>query len=233
MACTQPRFFGVPLVTDQPDDMAEIWGCERSTAGLLIFADRMLMWRIARSRPMRQYLLDVSGHVAPNARGLSRQIRTATGCRVGPFPEFQTVVRIMSRAEADEASVYLIGRSQDQLQRVEQNVRATFPRLRVVGRAVFHPSATEAITTAIRKADPRIIYVGSDAPMLFRWLLACSSRFGTGLVVVGYRSAQRMAGRARTLRKGVWLAWLVRPFLWPVLLVHRFIVHRRRSKQTS
>lgn len=233
MACTQRRFFGVPLVEQTTEDLAETWGAARSQLGALIFADRMLLWRIARSRVTRQYLLDIQGRAVPNGGGPARQIRVATGCRVGAFPEFQSVVRIMARAEADGATVYLVGRSQDQLQRVEQNVRATFPRLPVVGRAVFHASNTEAITTAIRKAGPRLVFIGSDAPILLRWMREQSTRFGPVLTIVAFRAAQRMAGRSATPRRGTWAALLVRPFMGIPIIVHRLRAHYRRNTPSA
>ncbi|MEX2444947.1 MAG: WecB/TagA/CpsF family glycosyltransferase [Alkalispirochaeta sp.] len=212
-----------------PEDVADTWGAARSQVGALIFADRMLLWRIVRSRMTRQYLLDIQGRAVPNGRGPARQIRVATGCRVGVFPEFQSVVRIMARAESDGATVYLVGRSQDQLQRVEQNVRATFPHLRVVGRAVFHASNTEAITTAIRKAGPRIVFVGSDAPVILQWIREQSRQFGPVLILMAFRAAQRMAGRAATPRSGTWAAILVRPFMGLPLIAHRSWAHHRRN----
>jgi len=229
MACTHRRFFGIPLVEHTTEEVAETWGAARSQLSALIFADRMLLWRIARSRVTRQYLLDVRGRVAPNGRGAARQVRVATGCRVGAFPEFQSVVRIMARAESDGATVYIVGRSQDQLQRVEQNVRATFPQLRVVGRAVFHGSNTEAMTTAIRKAGPRLVFVGSDAPPLLKWIREHSRQFGPVLFVVASRAAQRMAGRSSVPRSGAWAAVLVRPFMAIPLIGHRLWARYHRN----
>lgn len=233
MACTHRRFFGIPLVEHTTDDVAEMWGAARSQLGTLIFADRMLLWRIIRSRATRQYLLNVGGRVAPNGRGATRQIRVATGCRIEAFPEFQSVVRIMARAESDGATVYVVGRSQDQLQRVEQNVRATFPQLRVVGRAVFHASNTEAMTTAIRKAGPRIVFVGSDAPALLKWIREHSRQFGPVLIIVASRVAQRMAGRSSGPRSGAWAAMLVRPFMVVPLIAHRLWTWYHRRTRTA
>jgi N-acetylglucosaminyldiphosphoundecaprenol N-acetyl-beta-D-mannosaminyltransferase len=233
MACTQRRFFGVPLVEQTTEELAESWGAARSQLSALIFADRMLLWRIARSRITRQYLLDVGGRVVPNGRGPARQVRVATGCRVGAFQEFQSVVRVMARAEADGATVYLVGRSQDQLQRVEQNVRATFPQLRVVGRAVFHVANMESITTAIRKAGPRIVFVGSDAPILLRWMREHSNRFGPVLTLIAFRAAQRMAGKPASPRSGVWAAHLARPFMGAPLIAHRLWAHYHRNRRSA
>jgi exopolysaccharide biosynthesis WecB/TagA/CpsF family protein len=233
MSCIQRRFFGVPIVEQSPDDLADAWGGDRKKLTMLIFVDRVLLWRLVRSRVTRQFLLDIDGVAVPAGRGVSRQIRVATGCRVGPFLEFQGTVRVMARAEMDQAGIYIVGRSQDQLQRVEQNVRATFPNLRVVGRAIFHASNTAAITTAIRKAGPRIVFCGTDSPALLRWIRESVHQFGPVSFLVAGRAAQRMAGRSRAARRGAIPALLVRPFIGPALLGHRMLLARRRKKQTA
>lgn len=233
MSCIQRRFFGVPIVEQSPEELADAWGGERKKLSMLIFVERVLLWRLVRSRVTRQFLLDIGGVAVPAGRGASRQIRVATGCRVGPFQEFQGTVRIMARAEMDKAGIYIVGRSQDQLQRVEQNVRATFPDLRVVGRAIFHSSNTTAITTAIRKAGPRIIFCGTDSPALFRWIRERQTEFGpVGFLVAG-RAAQRMAGRSGAARAGAVPAIIARPFVGPALLVHRMVVAHRLKKRTA
>lgn len=230
MACTERRFFGVPVVEQSADDLADYWGQERSKAELLMFADRPLMWRISRSRGLRQFFLDSRGKIAPNCRGAHRQIRVATGCVAGPFVELQSVVRILARAEQDTASVYLVGRSQDQLQRAEQNVRATFPKLRVVGRAVFHPGSLDQVTTAIRKSAPRIVLVGSESTSVLKWLSRRTRDFGPVRTIVAYRAIQRMAGHRTVPRASAWFAVLVRPLVGPALIIHRIIAARRRKK---
>jgi hypothetical protein len=98
---------------------------------------------------------------------------------------------------------------------------------------VFHVANMEAITTAIRKAGPRIVFVGSDAPVFLRWLREHSSRFGPVLTVVAFRAAQRMAGRPASPRSGVWAALLARPFMGVPLIAHRLWIHYRRNRRSS
>lgn len=232
MACTERRFFGIPVIEDSTDELADRWGGDRTDAGLLVYADRLLVWRLIRSRTMREFLA-AAGRLVPVNRGIARQIRVATGCSAGPFPEFQSVVRILSRAETDTAGLYLVARSGERLQRVEQNVRATFPQIRVVGRAVFHPGAADSIATAIRKAGPRICLVGDDSRAVMSWLAADSASFGPVLTIVATRAAQRMAGAGSPVRLTAIPAIVLRLFIGPVLLGHRLLARRRLKTRTT
>lgn len=226
-------FFGVPVVEQGADQIATHWGAAPDRLRLLVFADRMLAWRLARSRVTRQFLAASGSRMVPNGAGICRQVRTATGHRPDAFVEFQAVIRIMAHAESEGGTIYLVGRSPEQLQHVEQNVRATFPELRVVGRAVFHPAQGDSIATAIRKAAPRLVFVGTDAARPLAWIREQADALGPLTVLVALRAAQRMAGRVQAPRAGSWLALIVRPFIWPVLLGHRLRVRRQRKTRKA
>ena len=231
MDSSNVSFFGVPVAEQGADEIASVWGSAAADLRMLIFADRMLAWRMARSRPFRRFLGETGSRMVPNGSGIRRQVRVATGHRPEPVVEFQAVIRIMAHAEQDGGTIYLLGRSPEQLQHMEQNVRATFPELRVVGRAVFHPSRGASIATAIRKASPRLVFVGTDARRPLAWVHEHVEELGPVTVLVAFRAAQRMAGRARAPRPAAWAALPLRPFIWPVLLGHRLRVRRRRKKR--
>jgi N-acetylglucosaminyldiphosphoundecaprenol N-acetyl-beta-D-mannosaminyltransferase len=227
----QQLFFGVPVVSSTPDTLTDEWGAAGEVFRALVFVDRVLLWRIVRSKDLRRFLQDHHGCVVPTARGSSRQLRVATGAAAPAYPELPTVVRILAAAERDTASIYLAARNQTQLQRIEQNVRATFPKLRIVGRAVVHSANAASISTAIRKAAPRIVFVGSDAAAMLKWIRAYAPKFGPTTVLIASRAAQRMTGGNETPRSGWIPAVAARPFMGPILLAHRLVVRRRRKKR--
>lgn len=221
MSCRKRRFFGVDLVDEEGDDLSTTWSKERTSSGVLVFVGRRLMWRIVRSRDLRAFFRSDTRRVAPVDGSISRQIRVATGCRLDPFQEFQALVRLLSQSEGTDAAVYLLGRSTEGLQRVEQNLRATFPGLRIVGRAVFHPTSIAAVGTAIRKAAPRIVLSDVTSRSFFRWVTTSSDRIGPVLTIISPKGVGRMAGR----RFGIDLIDVVtvpiRLFLPILLLGHR------------
>ncbi len=226
-------FFGVPVVEESPDSLADSWGRGREHFSILVFTNLPLLWRLVRSRSTKRFLAACNGRIVPSSSAAGRQVRLATGRRVGAFPELQSLVRIMARVEADKAAIYLVGRAPDDLQRMEQNVRATFPSARIVGRVVFHPANLESITTAIRKAAPRIVVASLDSPRLFSWLRAHARDLGAVLCVIAPRATARMAGRNPTPRLDQILMSPGRVLVAPVLLVHRLVISRRMKRQTA
>ena len=227
------RFFGVPFVEENPDSLADSWGRGRESFSILIFTNLSLLWRIVRSRSTKRFLAAYDGRVVPSSPGAGRQVRLATGCRTGAFPELQSLVRIMARVEEDNAAIYLVGRAPDELQRMEQNVRATFPSARIVGRVVFHPANLASITTAIRKAAPRIVVASLESPRLFAWLRGNARDLGAVLCVIAPRATARMAGRKPAPRLDQILMSPARILVAPVLLIHRLVVRRRMKKPTA
>ncbi|MFW5643661.1 MAG: WecB/TagA/CpsF family glycosyltransferase [Alkalispirochaeta sp.] len=230
MNCVQRRFFGIGLVEDEGTELSPSWGDAPIAPKTLVLSGRRIMWRLIRNRSYRGFFQTDSHRVAPVCNGLVRQITLATGCIVGPYPEFQTLVRLLARAEETGGSLYILGRSASDLQRIEQNVRDTFPGIRVVGRAVFHPASIASVTTAIRKAAPRIVLSGVVTDSFFRWMIASADRIGPSLTIVAPRGAARMAGRRSGIPVSVVLTAPLRVFLPILLIAHRIRAVRRAKK---
>jgi len=230
MNCVQRRFFGIDLVEDEGTELSPSWGDASDNPKTLVLAGRRIMWRLVRNRTYREYFQRPSHRVAPVCPGLVRQVSLATGCSVGPYPEFQTLVRLLARAEETGGSIYLLGRNATELQRIEQNVRDTFPGLRVVGRAVFHPASIASVTTAIRKSAPRIVLSGVVSDSFFRWIVASADRIGPSLTIVAPRGLGRMAGRRAGVPISMVLSAPLRLFLPILLVAHRIRVTRRAKK---
>ncbi|MFA7565617.1 MAG: WecB/TagA/CpsF family glycosyltransferase [Alkalispirochaeta sp.] len=231
MSCIEKRFFGVELVPDEGSDLSPHWAEDRSASAVLVFAGRSLLWRLVRNKGYRRYFGGGRHYVVPVEPGASRQIRWATGCPVGPFPEFQTIVRMLSHAESSGAAVYLLGRSTDELQRIEQNIRVTFPGVRVVGRAVFHPISIASVTTAIRKSAPRIVLSSVTSSSFLRWMLVSADRIGPTLTVLTPGGLGRMAGKRRTSIVMSVLSTPVRLLLPIPLVIHRLVLRRKKKKR--
>jgi N-acetylglucosaminyldiphosphoundecaprenol N-acetyl-beta-D-mannosaminyltransferase len=117
--------------------------------------------------------------------------------------------------------VYLLGGRKEHLQRTEKNLRASFPRLRVVGRyAGYYASRVEQdIITAIRKAGPRLILVGSGVPGGELWALRHRKQLTPGVSLWVGDCFEVFAGAKRQIPRGAYLAglesysgWLLRPW---------------------
>lgn len=83
-----------------------------------------------------------------------------------PFHSYQALSALsvfLSALEQRRGSVFLIGGNLKAMQRAENNVRSTFPALRVVGRSPgdYEDQEETALMQALQKATPDITVVGS------------------------------------------------------------------------
>lgn len=231
MGCTERSFFGLPIVREAPPDLAEAWGRARSEPGILIFARRPLLWRLVRRRSLRRALVERNTVIVPVGASGRRQVRLATGCDVGDFAPFHAPIRILSRAEEDKAGVFIVDTTPGAVRQIEDNLRVTFPDLRIVGRALFHPDIAASVTTAIRKSDPRIILIGSLRTGVIRWVIAQTDSVGNTLALVAGDAADRIAGRTRPVIPREIATFALRILAVPLLLAHRLLlIHRKKSR---
>ncbi|POR02051.1 hypothetical protein AU468_07305 [Alkalispirochaeta sphaeroplastigenens] len=232
MSCTFRQFFGLPLVEDAPPDLAPVWGAGRRAPGILLFASRSFLWRLVRSRRVRLGLAGKNAAVVPAGGGARWQTRLACGCDIGRYEAFQGLVRLLSRAEEDQASLFIVDSDPRAVRRIEENLRVTFPGLRIVGRAAFSPGIAASVTTAIRKAEPRIVLIGCARTPVLRWMIDQYDQVGNSLAIVASRAADRMAGRRRGVSPWALVGAPLQLLVPLLLVVHRLVlIHRWKKLQ--
>ncbi|MDR1862616.1 MAG: WecB/TagA/CpsF family glycosyltransferase [Treponema sp.] len=177
----------VPLDIVRPDNLEdavyEILSDGNSEKGKNIVL--LSLWDLLRARrnnEYRGYVLNAS-LVIPISKSLvsgSRFLTRKTPCRYMPFNFAVTLLTIL---EKKELTVYLLGGRSRILQKTENNIRQTFPGLRIVGRHVspFRRQEEAGIIEAIRKAAPHLLLVGKGARGGEVWIGRNNARLGQGL----------------------------------------------------
>lgn len=223
------RYFGAEIVAAPADESFPHW-LERTAPRLVYFADQFALRRAVFRRAVRALWREPDVLVVASTKAAQRRVRAATGATVPIFSTFQSVVRLFDLLEPKRGSVYLLGPTADQLFVVEQNVRATFPAVHVVGRSVVHERIADNTLTAIVKAAPTVVLVGPLDRNGRRWVLNRFREFGTSLVLYAPEAFRRMAHRGRST-VGTRLFGML---LWPVLVgalgVHRLVVRYRARR---
>lgn len=227
MACFLRRFFGLHIADESVESIHDHWGKVPDRAGALLLLDHIELWRVIRRRRWRAFAAGSTVRVFPVGRAAAFQVRTATGCRTGTAMELQVLVRVLAQAEQANAAIYLIHARQEMLRGMEQNIRATFPGLRVVGRAAFHPGRRDSIRAAVRKAAPSFLIVADARRPLLDWVVTFSGTFTGCLTIVSPGAGARMSGRRRGPRFSSILGFPARLLLGPVLFAHRLALARR------
>lgn len=230
MGCTVKEFFGLRLCDADFDGFAEAYGSPRAQSQLLVFADRRSLWKGILSSRFRAMFGRDRVFFAPHDGDAARPVRLATGCAVGPFPEFRTLVRLLSRAEQDNATLFLVAESAAILSRAEENLRATFPDLRLVGRAVYTVRQEDSIATAIRKAAPTVLVVGSNSRRVYSWISPLWQKLEHALTIIAPRAIRKMAGVSQPIRPLGILLFPLRVFDLVPLFGHRLSRARRVKK---
>lgn len=89
-----------------------------------------------------------------------------------PYNALKVVNSLLSALEMKNGTVFLLGGENATLQKAEMNLRATFPGLRIVGRAPgnYGTSNEAAVILAIQKSTPSMIIAGSHLETGELWI---------------------------------------------------------------
>lgn len=143
------------------------------------------LWDLMRARRNVEYRTMVAGAslVLPISLSIVRGARFLRRQEPPRYMPFDFAVKVLGILERKGKSVYLLGSNRAKVQRAENNIKTTFPGLRVVGRyAGRYPKTAEtAIIEAVRKATPSLLLVGSGVPGRERWIPRNLPRFNSGI----------------------------------------------------
>jgi N-acetylglucosaminyldiphosphoundecaprenol N-acetyl-beta-D-mannosaminyltransferase len=143
------------------------------------------VWDLLRARRQGDYRDFVTGAdlVVPISKSLIGGARFLAGKTPIRYMPFDFVIRLLTFLESREGTVYLLGAKSAVLRKSEQNVRETFPHLRIVGRCpgTFRKQDEDILLLAIRKSAPSLLLVGCGVWGRERWLSRNNGRLPKGL----------------------------------------------------
>jgi N-acetylglucosaminyldiphosphoundecaprenol N-acetyl-beta-D-mannosaminyltransferase len=138
-----------------------------------------------------------SSLILPSSKGIIRGVhflRRNTAARYNPF---DFIISLLSFAEKNGHSVYLLGAKKQDLEKAEQNVRTSFPALRVIGRhaGFFGPETERDVITAIQKSSPAFLLVGRGVKGRELWIYRHRQDFQKGIAIWIDNCFEIFAGR--------------------------------------
>lgn len=139
----------------------------------------------ARRDPLYYKSLYEAALILPTARGIIRGIKSLRHIRASRYNPFDYIISLLSYAEKNGHSVYLLGGRKHDLEKAEQNVRTSFPHLKVIGRHTGYISGeTEVnVITAIKKSSPAFLLVGRGVKGKEIWLYRHRQELQDGVTV--------------------------------------------------
>ena len=143
------------------------------------------LWDLLRARRNNDYRTYVTraSIVIPISKSLISGIKFLTGKKAVRYMPFDFVVSLLTILEAREMTCYLLGGKNKILMKTENNIRQTFPKLRIVGRfpGSFKRQDEATIIKAIRKASPSLLLVGRGVRGKERWIARNTVNLGNGM----------------------------------------------------
>lgn len=192
------RVVGVPVDVIPADHLDDIVGAMLSEPGQdqLVFLTLRDLMRARRNAEYRR-LVQNARLIIPTTPGIVRGARFLGHGEPARYEPFNFVIRLLGILEKKSASLYLFGLGRRYLVQVEQNLRETFPGLRLVGRYPgYYPRGLEQdIITAIKKASPSMLLVGPGVPRGERWIQRHKALLNNGLYLAAPEVMEIFADR--------------------------------------
>ena len=151
----------------------------------------------ARKDPEYRRCLQDASLVLPVSRFIATCMRFIGLGHPPRFSAFEFVVRLLAAAEDLDKTVYLLGSRKGILERAERGLRASFPRLKLVGRfsGFYDRSMEESITLVIRKSSPTLLLVGTGVPGNDLWIQRHKNGFHPGVFIWIENGFEVLSGR--------------------------------------
>ena len=143
------------------------------------------LWDLLRARRSGEYRTYVTraSLVIPISKSLIGGIKFLTGKKAFRYMPFDFIISMLTILENREFSCYLLGGRRKVLLKTEQNLRQTFPRLRIVGRfpGYFKKYEEPTIIKAIKKSSPSLLLAGRGIRGKERWISKNNITLGNGM----------------------------------------------------
>jgi N-acetylglucosaminyldiphosphoundecaprenol N-acetyl-beta-D-mannosaminyltransferase len=143
------------------------------------------LWDLLRARRSGEYRSYVSraSLVIPISKSIIGGIKFLTGKKAHRYMPFDFIISILTILEKREFTCYLLGGRKKVLLKTEQNIRQTFPKLRIVGRfpGYFKQREESTIIKAIKKSSPSLLLAGKGIRGKERWIYRNNATLGEGM----------------------------------------------------
>ena len=144
------------------------------------------LWGLMKARRDKEYrqcveqalVIPISKGILKGARFLKKKIP------VRHMP-FDFMIHFFAALEERGRSLYLLGCRPAELHSIEQKLKQTFPGLKIVGRYTGHypKSKEQDICTAIKKASPHCVLIGSGIRGREKWVSRHRNSFSSGVFI--------------------------------------------------
>jgi len=178
------NFLKVPIDIIAPDQLsAVVYDLlkEKKEQNIVLLS----LWDMLRARRNNEYraYITKAALIIPISKSLISGIKFLTGEKTHRYMPFDFIISMLTILENREYTCYLLGGKRKILLKTEQNIRQTFPKLRVVGRfpGYFKRHEEGTIIQAIKKASPSLLLAGKGLRGKEKWIARNNTTLGEGM----------------------------------------------------
>jgi N-acetylglucosaminyldiphosphoundecaprenol N-acetyl-beta-D-mannosaminyltransferase len=143
------------------------------------------LWDLLRARRSGEYrsYITRASLIIPISKSIIGGLKFLTGEKAFRYMPFDFIISMLTILENREFTCYLLGGRRKVLLKTEQNIRQTFPRLRIVGRFPGYLKRYEesTIIKAIKKSSPALLLAGKGIRGKERWIAKNNLALGEGM----------------------------------------------------
>ena len=160
---TRAHLFGIPIDNVDAESIRTLVGrhAEKPQAQQIVL---LSWWGLVKAITRWEYrtIVQKAVLVVPTSYLLTLGVRITRQAAINITTSFEFAVKLLAALENNKLSLALLGMEVDDIVRVEENIRNTYPELRVLGRfsGYFDAKQEQAILTAVRKASPDCLFIG-------------------------------------------------------------------------
>lgn len=163
---------------------------------------------LMRARRNAEYrsLLKKAALVIPVSLSLARGASFLKKGKPERYMPFEFVIRLLGILEKHKQTAYLLSSKPKELQISENNLRTSFPDLRIVGRftGFMKGNSKENIILAIKKASPGLLLAGKGVKGKEKWLYLNRNQFNPGIFLWCGECFDIFCGKAKKMSPATW-----------------------------
>ncbi len=159
-------------------------------------------------------MLNQAALVIPVSRSLVNAVKFLKKGKPVRYMPFEFIIRLLGALEKQKETLYLVGSDAERLQKSWNNLKDSFPGIRIIGRHVgkFKRLQEINIITAIQKAEPSCILTGKSIPRNEKWAFSLKKKIKSGIMIYDKHCYNIFSGKCRKPNKKLWNAGLENMF---------------------
>ena len=180
------NLLGINVDSISPDEVynriLKLSELDRSSHVVLL--DTYLLMKAKFSRELANYI-NSADLVLPISPGIKNGLGFLNKKLEKVYNYFNFIITLLLNFTDKKKFVYLLGGDKKTIEKADKNIKDSFPGIRLVGRfhVKYRKEFERDLITAIKKATPALILVGTRSPHQEKWIYRRKRSFKSGVFI--------------------------------------------------